>query len=138
MSYESLQEIANTFLKNGHFDRAEDVYTFVTILSPSNVAGWLGLGIARYCLENVPGAKQALDIAVKLDSNRITALLWKIECFIKEGHLNEATNLFLQISKTHFDTISELDLHHMHQIHKILTTNDYSCMPQNQRESCSR
>lgn len=93
MNLESFQEVAQTLLQNGSFDRAEDIYIYLTTLCPTNTSGWIGLGMARYYKGNTDQASYAFDIAIKLGDVSITPLLWKIECFLKIGLLEEAKHL---------------------------------------------
>lgn len=122
MNFESLQEVAQAFVKNGLFDKAEDIYSFVTTLYPANTSGWIGLGISRYFIGNINNAILAFDIAIKLGNNSITPFLWKIECFLKSGLRDKARALFseLELSKS-YTTVS--DSLHLKQMKHILELN---------------
>lgn len=122
MNFDSLQEVAQTFVKNGLFNRAEDIYSLITTLHPADTSGWIGLGISRYSVGNTKSALLAFDIAIKLGCTSITPLLWKIECFLKSGLRDEAKELFSQISHSH-QQISNSDSLHLKQMQHILELN---------------
>lgn len=119
MNFESLQEVAQNFVKNGLFDRAEDIYSFVTTLYPANTSGWIGLGISRYFTGNITSALIAFDIACKIGPSSTTPLIWKIECFLKNGFIAEAKELLHELNRAEND-LSDTDLLHIAQMNHIV------------------
>lgn len=115
----SLQEEAQRFLKNGLYREAEAICSTLTVLYPFDLTSWHLLGIAHYFQGNIQSAEKMFDIAIRLDKEAVSPVLWKIECLLKTEQKEQAISLFSQIEKE-YTTRSDERLH-IQQIERIVS-----------------
>lgn len=116
MSNALLRE-AQLFLQNGNYQQAEAFCTLLTVVSPADGAAWMGVGIARFCQGYIERAKEAFEIALHIQRESLSPLLWKIECLLKLEEKEQAVHLFTHIHK---ETKCEYEREHIRQLETIL------------------
>lgn len=109
MVHQPIADQAYQLLRNGLFEKAEHCFSFLTIMHPGDIHGWLGLGMAYYMQNKCTQALQAFDIAHRLDPTWCEPQAWKIETLLREGKKSEAQNLLNHANQMECRTSSEIE-----------------------------
>jgi len=89
--------LGDTYLALGKFDRALDVFLQMQQKSPENVSLQVKLAQVHLLNNNFHHARALIDRALAKKPDWNTALLWQARILSRQGHFQEAIDIYYQI-----------------------------------------
>ncbi|MEO1020321.1 MAG: SycD/LcrH family type III secretion system chaperone [Pseudomonadota bacterium] len=91
---EGIYAIAYSELGQKHFQKAEELYTFLCLFDHNTKKNWMGLGVSRQMTEKYRDAVAAYYVGASKDLDDPAPALKTGECFLAVGELEKAERAF--------------------------------------------